>query len=78
MKVIDFTVPALIDDDAEIIKWHKDENETILVGELLLELEVEKVIFAVESEYTGEIISILKRENERVKVGDSLCKIEID
>ena len=78
MEIIDFTVPALIDDDAEIIKWYKVKNDIIVRGELLLELEVEKVIFAVESEYPGKIISILKRENERVKVGDSLCKIEID
>ena len=77
MNIVDFKVPILIDSDAEIIKWYKSENDNIFIGEMLLELEVEKVIFAVESEYAGKIISILKKENDRVKVGDILCKIEI-
>ena len=39
MNIVDFKVPFLIDTDAEIIKWHRNENDTITEGEILLELE---------------------------------------
>lgn len=49
-----------------ILKWHKKEGERVLKGEILFEVETEKVVTEVESPASGILGKILVREDMEV------------
>ncbi len=71
-------VPHLGDSviEATIIKWTKQQGDTVKLGETVVELETEKANFEVAAEATGILASIRKEANEDVEVGDILGTIE--
>lgn len=71
-------VPELGDSviEATIIRWTKQEGESVKVGETVVELETEKANFEVAAEQGGVLSKIEKKENEDVEVGDVLGTID--
>ena len=71
-------VPHLGDSviEATIIKWTKQQGDTVKLGETVVELETEKANFEVAAEATGILASIAKKADEDVEVGDILGTIE--
>lgn len=71
-------VPHLGDSviEATIIKWTKQQGDTVRLGETVVELETEKANFEVAAEATGILASIAKKADEDVEVGDILGTIE--
>ena len=71
-------VPHLGDSviEATIIKWTKQEGDTVKLGETVVELETEKANFEVAAETSGVLKSIAKKADEDVEVGDILGTIE--
>ncbi len=71
-------VPHLGDSviEATIIKWTKQQGDTVRLGETVVELETEKANFEVAAEATGILASIAKKAEEDVEVGDILGTIE--
>jgi len=61
---------------AVVVRWLKREGERVRAGDPLVELETEKVSYALESPATGVLVKILARETAAVPVGDPLCQIE--
>ncbi len=58
--------------EATVSHWLKQEGETVRVGEVLVELETDKVNLEVGAKSDGILKKIERQENEDVQVGDVL------
>jgi len=61
--------------EGTILKWLKQEGETVRRGEPLVEVETDKVAMVVESPEEGRLLKILRAENETVPVGEAIAWI---
>ena len=61
--------------EATIATWKKKEGDSILVDELLVELETDKVTLEVNAPASGTITKIIAPEGNNVKVSDALGEI---
>jgi pyruvate dehydrogenase E2 component (dihydrolipoamide acetyltransferase) len=61
--------------DGTIVRWLKQEGETVTEGEPLVEVEAAKVTSEVEAEVSGVLTHILVAEGETVPVRTALCVI---
>ncbi len=70
-------VPALGESivEATISRWLKQAGEPVAVGEVLLELETDKVNLEVAAEYGGALLNISKNEGDTVSIGEVLGEI---
>lgn len=59
-------------ENGTVVSWLKKEGEEVHEKEPLLEIEVEKAIMEIESEYGGYLRKILVKEGETVPVGTVL------
>jgi 2-oxoglutarate dehydrogenase E2 component (dihydrolipoamide succinyltransferase) len=62
--------------EATVGHWRKKEGDQIGVGDVLVELETEKVDLEVGAEHSGVLARIARKEGENVKIGDLLGVIE--
>lgn len=62
--------------EATVGRWLKKEGEPVSPGEVLVELETEKVDLEVGAERNGVLARIERKEGEDVRVGDVLGVIE--
>jgi pyruvate dehydrogenase E2 component (dihydrolipoamide acetyltransferase) len=60
---------------AIVVRWLKQEGDAVKPGDLLVELETEKVSYELESPAAGVLLKIIAREAAEVPVGDPLCQI---
>src|SRR5947209_15112552 len=67
-------VPALGESvvDAVVANWLKNEGDTVVQGEVLVELETDKVNLDVAAEQNGVLQQITKRVGDVVSVGEVL------
>ncbi len=70
-------VPALGESivEATISRWLKQPGEAVAIGEVLLELETDKVNLEVAAEYDGVLRSVNKNEGDTVSIGEVLGEI---
>src|SRR5512138_2452208 len=75
---IDITVPELGESvlEATVSRWHKKEGDFVNVGEVLVELETDKVNLEVGAKGAGVLQKIDAAEGADVKVGDVLGTID--
>ncbi|MGI8989855.1 MAG: lipoyl domain-containing protein [Bryobacteraceae bacterium] len=78
MKRVEVRVPKLGMDTTEAVVgvWLVQEGDPVEIGTPLVELESEKVTFAVEAEAVGRLSSILQPAGATVPVGDLLGILE--
>ena len=62
--------------EATVGHWHKSEGEPVTAGDVLVELETDKVDLEVGAERGGILARIERKEGEDVKIGDVLGLIE--
>lgn len=62
--------------EATVGEWLKKVGDTVSVGDILVELETDKVDVEVGSESAGVLTQILHQEGEDVSVGDVLGEID--
>jgi len=55
-------------EEASIVKWHKQEGDSVQKGEVLFEIETDKAVLEAESFYSGTLLKILVGEGETVPV----------
>ncbi|HLV99313.1 MAG TPA: 2-oxoglutarate dehydrogenase complex dihydrolipoyllysine-residue succinyltransferase [Ktedonobacterales bacterium] len=74
---VEIRVPALGESvvDATVAKWRKREGEAVTQGEVLVELETDKVNLEVSAEQSGVLQKIVKQQGETVGVGEVLAVI---
>lgn len=54
--------------EGQIVKWIKQEGDTVTEGELLLEIMTDKTSMEIEAEATGTLLKILHQDGETVPV----------
>jgi len=59
-----------------ISRWLKREGDEIVAGELIVEVEAEKVTQEVEAPVSGVLQSIIAVEGDEIRVGDTIAVIE--
>jgi 2-oxoglutarate dehydrogenase E2 component (dihydrolipoamide succinyltransferase) len=62
--------------EATVGHWRKNQGDRVAVGDILVELETEKVDLEVGAERNGVLTRIERNEGEDVKIGDVLGVIE--
>jgi 2-oxoglutarate dehydrogenase E2 component (dihydrolipoamide succinyltransferase) len=62
--------------EATVGHWHKQEGDSVTAGEVLVELETDKVDVEVGADQSGILVKIERQEGEDVAVGDVLALIE--
>jgi 2-oxoglutarate dehydrogenase E2 component (dihydrolipoamide succinyltransferase) len=77
---IKVTVPELGESvfEATVGEWHKQEGDPVAIGDVLVELETDKVDVEVGAESAGVLVSIERQTGEDVQIGDVLANIEPD
>ncbi len=71
-------VPALGESvvEARIAHWLKKEGEKVNVGDILVELETEKVNVEVAAQSDGVLTRIISAEDAMVHIGDAIAEID--
>jgi pyruvate/2-oxoglutarate dehydrogenase complex dihydrolipoamide acyltransferase (E2) component len=64
--------------EATIAKWHKQPGETFKKGDVIYEIETEKVTQEVEADRDGTLVEILVPEQTEAPVGGELCVVDVD
>ena len=59
-------------EEGEVVIWHKKEGDKVSVGDILVEIESDKISNEVESEIDGILAKILHEPGDVVKVGEPL------
>ncbi len=62
--------------EGTVVAWKKTVGEAVAEGEIIAEIETEKVTQELESPATGVLTEILVQENEEAKVRTALAVIE--
>lgn len=63
-------------EEGTIVKWHLNAGDNFSVGDILYEVETEKVTNEVEAPGSGKLIEILVEEGEVALVGQEVCIVE--
>ena len=71
-------VPAMGESITEgtIFKWHVKEGDAVGQGDVLLELETDKVNLEISAEQDGVVEKILRQEGDTVQIGEVIGRIQ--
>lgn len=58
-----------------VVRWLKQEGDTVKRGDAVVELETEKVNYELDSPADGILLKILTLEGSEVPVGEAVCHI---
>ncbi|MFW6223953.1 MAG: biotin/lipoyl-containing protein, partial [Spirochaetota bacterium] len=59
-------------EEGQIIRWLKQEGDSVETGEAILEIETDKVAMEVEAERSGVLLKITRGEGETVPVTETI------
>ncbi|MEC8882772.1 MAG: 2-oxoglutarate dehydrogenase complex dihydrolipoyllysine-residue succinyltransferase [Pseudomonadota bacterium] len=78
--VEDVKVPLLPESvsDAVVSKWHKNVGDFVSEGEIIAELETDKIMLEVPSMFSGKLTQILKKSGSHVVSDETLCSVDCD
>lgn len=65
-------------EEATLVKWHKQPGEPFKAGDILYEIETEKVTQEVAATGAGVMIEHCVPEGENAEVGATLCRVDTD
>jgi pyruvate/2-oxoglutarate dehydrogenase complex dihydrolipoamide acyltransferase (E2) component len=63
-------------EEATIVRWHKKPGDDFAAGEVLYDIETEKVTMGVEAPGSGRLVEIRADEGRTVSVGETVCVVE--
>lgn len=63
-------------DEATIVKWRFQPGQPFKKGEVLYEIETEKVTQEIEAPCNGQLVEIRIAEGENAEVGQVVCVID--
>jgi len=61
--------------EGTLIAWQKKPGESFKEGDVLYDVETEKVTSSVEAPCNGTMVEIIAQESSIVPVGDPVCRI---
>ena len=72
-------VPSMGDSisDGDIVEWVKGVDDVVLVDDVIVVIETDKVNVEVRSEHNGKILEIMGEEGDNVEVGNDLLVLEL-
>ncbi|MBN1557711.1 MAG: 2-oxo acid dehydrogenase subunit E2 [Lentisphaerae bacterium] len=62
-------------EEAAIVKWHKQEGDTVRKGEVLFEIETDKAVLEAESFHDGTLLKVLVGEGRTVPVSSVVAYV---
>ncbi len=65
-------------EEATITKWHKQPGESFRTGDILYEIETEKITQEVEATGDGKLLEVLVPEGEIATVGQQICVVDLE
>ena len=80
VKIREITMPKFGQtmEEGKIVRWLKSEGEYINKGEIFLEIEGDKSLLEVESEYSGYLRRIVAKENDVMACGGVIAVMDVD
>ena len=75
IKQVTMPKQGLTMEEGTIIRWHKEEGDMVQKGEILFEIETDKVVLEIESEYSGILKKILAPPETVVKITETIAYI---
>jgi pyruvate/2-oxoglutarate dehydrogenase complex dihydrolipoamide acyltransferase (E2) component len=63
--------------EATIAKWHKQPGESFKTGDVLYEIETDKVTQEVTATSDGTLLEILVPAGEIAEVGAAVCAVDV-
>ena len=76
MKKIAIPDVAMGDAEVDIMKWKVKEGDRVKKGDVLVDIESEKVNVGLEAEYDGVITKIIAKEGEVTSIGQVIAEME--
>ncbi|AWD32538.1 Dihydrolipoyllysine-residue succinyltransferase component of 2-oxoglutarate dehydrogenase complex [Candidatus Kinetoplastibacterium sorsogonicusi] len=78
MSIIEVVVPQLSESisEATMLNWKKAVGSYVELGEILIELETDKVVLEVPAPSSGILVEIIKSDGSVVTSGDLIAKID--
>jgi pyruvate/2-oxoglutarate dehydrogenase complex dihydrolipoamide acyltransferase (E2) component len=76
MPVVTMPKFGMTMEEGAIVRWHRQPGETIKKGEVLLEIESDKAVMEVQSDFTGTVVKYLAPENQLLKCGTPIAEID--
>ena len=67
---------GLIMEEGTITKWYKADGDFFKEGEVLFEVETEKIVNDIEATFAGKLIKILVKEGNTVAVSTPVAEAE--
>jgi pyruvate/2-oxoglutarate dehydrogenase complex dihydrolipoamide acyltransferase (E2) component len=64
--------------EATIAKWHKQAGDAFKTGDVLYEIETEKVTQEITATSDGTLLQILVPEGENAAVGAVVCAVDVN
>ncbi|WP_206458211.1 lipoyl domain-containing protein [Anaerovorax sp. IOR16] len=58
--------------------WRKDKNDSVEIGDILCEIELEKNVGEVKSDYAGHLVEICMEDGDDCTLGSILGILETD
>lgn len=65
-------------EEATIVSWSKEVGEVVAIGDILCQVETEKVAADFESPVAGTLVEIVVGPESVAEVGGVICRIETD
>lgn len=77
MKENEITMPKLSPtmEEATLVAWNKEINDDVKKGEVLFEVETDKVICEIEATADGKLKEMYFNEGDKVSVGQIVASI---
>ncbi len=61
--------------EVTVVDWLRQEGETVVAGEELVEVETEKTTFVVEAPQDGKLALIVKKKGDKARINELLARI---
>src|SRR5690625_1964220 len=80
MAIKEVLVPELSESVAEatLLEWKKQPGEAVEAGEILIEVETDKVVLEVPAPAAGVLSEIIKGDGSTVLAGEVLARIDTE
>ncbi len=76
---IKITMPKLNDDmeTGILCQWNVEEGDTISAGDILCEIEYNKVVTEIEADRDMTIVSLIAEEGDELPCGTDIAAVEV-
>ncbi len=64
-------------EEATVTRWYRQPGESFRTGDILYEIETEKITQEVEATADGKLLEVSVPEGEIAKVGQQICVVDL-